>query len=54
MVTYVKKTFAPLPAGARTTQQAIEGMDQCIARRALLESEVKAWLAGVRIIKPKK
>jgi alanyl aminopeptidase len=51
---YVTKTFAGLAGGPRTVKQAIEGMDQCIARRKLLETEVKAWLAGIRILKGKK
>jgi hypothetical protein len=46
---YVNKTFATLPGGARTVAQNLEQMDQCIARRALLEPEVRAWLAGVRV-----
>jgi hypothetical protein len=35
-----------MPGGARTVQQAIEGMDQCIARRKLMEPEIRSWLAG--------
>jgi len=35
-------------------KQNIEAMDQCIARRKLLEPEIRAWLGGVRISKPKK
>jgi len=43
---YVTETFAALPSGPRTVQQAIEGMDQCIAGRALLEPELRRWLGG--------
>jgi alanyl aminopeptidase len=45
---YVQKTFANLPGGRRTVAQALEQMDQCIARRALLEPEIRAWLTGAR------
>ena len=52
VVEYVTKTFAPMQGGERVVKQAIEGMDQCIAQRKLLDPEVKAWLGGVRV--PKK
>ena len=45
---YVTRTFAGLPGGARTVRQNIEAMDQCIARKRLLEPAVRAWLAGAR------
>jgi alanyl aminopeptidase len=45
---YVTATFATLPGGARVVRQAIEGMDQCIARRTLIEPEIRGWLAGIR------
>ncbi|HEY6175362.1 MAG TPA: M1 family metallopeptidase, partial [Kofleriaceae bacterium] len=48
VVAYVNKTFAGLPGGARTVQQAIEGMDQCIARRKLMDAEIRSWLGKVR------
>jgi hypothetical protein len=35
-----------MPGGARTVQQAIEAMDQCIARRKLVEPEIRGWLGG--------
>jgi len=35
-----------MPGGARAVQQAIEGMDQCIARSKLMEPEIRSWLAG--------
>jgi hypothetical protein len=46
IVDYVNRTFASMPGGTRTVQQAIEGMDQCIARRKLMEPEIRSWLAG--------
>jgi alanyl aminopeptidase len=49
---YVTKTFASMAGGERTVKQAIEGMDQCIARKKILEPELRAWLGGVRIPKP--
>ncbi|HEX3760012.1 MAG TPA: ERAP1-like C-terminal domain-containing protein, partial [Kofleriaceae bacterium] len=44
IVDYVTRTFASMPGGARSVQQAIEGMDQCIARRKLMEPEIRSWL----------
>ncbi len=44
LAAYVTKTYGVLPAGERPTKQAIEGMDQCIARRALVEPSLRAWL----------
>jgi alanyl aminopeptidase len=52
VVDYVMKTFSTLPGGMRVVKQNIEEMDQCIATRALLEPEVRAWLGGVKIPKP--
>jgi len=52
IVDYVKKTFEKMPGGARIVAQAIEGMDQCIARRKVLDPEIRAWLGGVK--EPKK
>jgi ERAP1-like protein len=48
IVDYVTATFAKLPGGERTVQQAIEGMDQCIARRKLIEPGIRSWLSGGR------
>jgi len=50
---YVTQTFGPLPGGIRLVKQNIEEMDQCIARRKLLDPEIRAWLDGVRLPKPK-
>jgi alanyl aminopeptidase len=44
-VEYVNRNFAGLQGGARVVKQAIEGMDQCIARRKLMEPEIRAWLS---------
>jgi alanyl aminopeptidase len=51
---YVRKEFSTLPGGARVVAQALEGMNQCIAERAVLEPEIRGWLTGVKIPKPKK
>jgi hypothetical protein len=48
IVDYVTRSFASLPGGARWVRQAIEGMDQCIARHKLVEREIRRWLAGGR------
>jgi alanyl aminopeptidase len=50
---YVTKHFASMPGGQRTVAQAIEGMDQCIASRKLVEPAVRGWLGGYKIPKPK-
>jgi hypothetical protein len=50
---YVKATFEQLPGGPRVVRQNLESMDQCIASRALLEPELRAWLEGLRPPKPK-
>ncbi len=44
---YVTATFSKLPGGSRMVTQAIETMDQCIARRAAVEPAIRAWLAGL-------
>jgi hypothetical protein len=49
---YVTKTFGNVPGGSRVVKQAIEGMDQCIATRKILEPELRAWLGGMKL--PKK
>jgi len=45
---YVQQTFGVLPGGKRTVAQNLEQMEQCIARRAVLEPELSAWLAGTK------
>jgi alanyl aminopeptidase len=50
---YMTKHFAALPGGERTVRQAIEGLDQCIASRKVVESELRGWLGGYKIPKPK-
>ncbi len=52
VVGYMTKTFASLPGGARTVKQATEALDQCIARRKIIDHEVRAWLSGMRLPKP--
>ena len=44
---YVMAVFSKLPGGSRPVAQAIEAMDQCIARRAALEPAIRTWLATV-------
>jgi alanyl aminopeptidase len=41
---YVTATFGKLPGGERLVKQGIEEMDQCIARRKLVEPELRGWL----------
>jgi hypothetical protein len=52
MAALATQHFAKLPGGARVVRQNIEAMDQCIARRKVLEPEVRGWLTGVKIPKP--
>ena len=44
--------FDSFPGSARPLAQTIEGMDQCIARRALVAAEVRAWVSGMKLPKP--
>ena len=46
LAAYVTATFSRLQGGARVVDQAIEAMDQCIARRALVEPAIRGWLGG--------
>ncbi|HET9626582.1 MAG TPA: ERAP1-like C-terminal domain-containing protein, partial [Kofleriaceae bacterium] len=48
VVDYVKQAFGTLPGGKRIVTQNIEAMDQCIARRKVLDPEVRGWLGGVK------
>ena len=50
--TYIKPTFASIPGSDRSLQQDLEAMDQCIARRAALDPELRGWLTGVKIPRP--
>jgi alanyl aminopeptidase len=50
---FMTKHFASMPGGEREVKQAIEGMDQCIASRKALEPQVRGWLGGYKIPKPK-
>jgi hypothetical protein len=54
IASYVTTTFGPLPGGTRVVKQNIEEMDQCIARAKILAPEVRGWLSGVRLPRPKK
>jgi alanyl aminopeptidase len=49
---YVTKHFAPYPGGDRVVKQAIERMDHCIASRAVVDPELRAWLGGFRLPRP--
>ena len=49
---YITKHFGSLPGGDRVVKQAIEAMDQCIASRAALDPEIRAWLQGFRLPRP--
>jgi alanyl aminopeptidase len=52
VVAYVTATFGSLPGAKRSLAQHIEAMDQCIARKAVLEPEIRGWLSGVKAVKP--
>ena len=52
VVRYVTETFGKVPGSKRHIAQAVEAMDQCIARHAVLEPEVRGWLTGVRAPRP--
>jgi peptidase M1-like protein/ERAP1-like protein len=41
---YLAEHFAPLPGGKAAVEQMLEEMDQCIAARARLEPQLRAWL----------
>ena len=48
---FIKKEFSSMLGGERVVAQAIENMDQCIAKRAIMEPELRGWLTGVKIPK---
>jgi hypothetical protein len=48
IVRYVTDTFGKFPGAGRALDQSFEAMDQCIARRAKLAPEVRAWLISVK------
>jgi alanyl aminopeptidase len=48
IVGYVKKTFGGMAGGSRIIAQNLEQMDQCIARRKVIEPELRAWLTSVK------
>jgi alanyl aminopeptidase len=43
---YVTEKFATLPGGKVAVEQMLEEMDQCIAARAQLEPQLRAWLGS--------
>jgi alanyl aminopeptidase len=45
---YVTETFGKAPGAEREVAQSIEGMDQCIARKAQLRPQVEAWAATLK------
>ena len=49
MIKDVHAAFDSFPGAARPIAQAIEGMDQCIARRAIFVPELRAWLGGLKL-----
>lgn len=44
-VAFVEAHFNTLPGGPRGVAQAIEANDKCIARRAVVEPSIRAWLS---------
>lgn len=46
---YVADHFHMLSGAKRVIEQDIEAMDQCIAKRALVEPELRGWLSGVKL-----
>jgi alanyl aminopeptidase len=46
--TWARDHIEPLDGGVRTSAQALEQMDQCIARRAAMGPELEAWLEDRR------
>ena len=45
---YVTETFGKAPGAEREVAQSIEGMDQCIARKARMRPQVEAWAAKLK------
>jgi alanyl aminopeptidase len=54
LAAYLAKRFTALPGGRRAVAESVETMDQCIARRAAVEPELRAWLGGFRLPRPGK
>ncbi|MBL9013084.1 MAG: M1 family metallopeptidase [Myxococcales bacterium] len=48
---FVKQEFTSMLGGERIVAQAIEGLDTCIAKRAIMEPELRGWLTGVKVPK---
>ena len=51
IVAYVTTTFGKYAGAERVLRQSIENMDQCIAKRRVIEPELDAWLGGIRVKK---
>jgi cytosol alanyl aminopeptidase len=54
LAAFIKDTFSQIPGAPRRIVQLTESLDRCIATHKLLDSEVRGWLGGVKIIKPAK
>jgi cytosol alanyl aminopeptidase len=52
VATYVAEHFSRLSGAKRVIDQKVEALDQCIARRALVEPELRGWLSGIKLAKP--
>jgi hypothetical protein len=46
ITSFVTSHFSALPSAARPVKQFLEQMDDCIARKKLLEPSLRAWLTG--------
>jgi len=46
LVDFLTRRFSQMQGRVREVQLGIERMDQCIARRKLVEPELRSWLAG--------
>jgi alanyl aminopeptidase len=42
---FLRETFGKLPGATREVAQQLESLDQCIAQRALLEPQLRGWIA---------
>ena len=52
IVAFVNANFSQLPGAKHELEEQIEELDQCIARRAILEPEIRGWLGGVKANAP--
>jgi len=44
--------FGAMPGSANALAQDLGEMDQCIARRQVLEPALRGWLAGLKLPRP--